>query len=332
MRQLFGIICLILVCFTLKAQETESLIRDTKHYRFQINYWLNMHHLLWTEAFLNEHLDSTIIDKELNDKEQEALDAALNYYRENLIQEDLSGGAYMTPFRVWIINQQEQIRQTPTQFQAHMKILSGFYSTYYQHFWPEHSRACKQVIRRNLELVKSTEEAFVEQITTLTRQPWQSGQIRVDVTFLGKISKRNLRGRPYTNLLPTHIVMNAPKDIGVDGTWLELLYVESARQLIRRNANFVSGTIQDVAEINKLEAPKPLWQAYLYFFAGKVTQDLLTQQGLEYPQIYMQRRGNFARYYTLLDNHLSPYLKREVTLSEVTLSLLQELAESKQND
>lgn len=327
MRQLFCIACLILISWTTHAQNEVSLSRETARYRFQINYWFNMHHLLWTEAYFQANLDSTMISQKLNKEEQEALDAAVQYYRDNLIQEDLRAGAYSTPFREWIINQGEQINQTPSQFVPHMKVLFRFDGVYREHFWPEHSQACKRVIRNNLELIRATEEAYVEQISKLTRQAWQSDRIQVDVTYLGKITKRNMRNRPYTNIFPTHVVMNTLGDDEVDGGWLELLYHESAHHLILRSSYFVNGTIQDVAEINKLDAPRQLWHAYLFYLTGKVTQDLLVAQGLEYPQIYMQRNNVFGRYYPHLDEHLSSYRKREVSLAEATLNILRGIAE-----
>ena len=121
--------------------------------------------------------------------------------------------------------------------------------------------------------------------------------------------------------------MNTVGDDHVEGGWLELLYHEAAHHLILRTSYFVNGTINDVAEIHKLEIPRQLWHAYLFYMTGTLTKRLLTEQGMEYPYIYMERNGIFSRYQEQLNTHLAAYMERKVTLSEATLQILQALQE-----
>ncbi|MGB3464399.1 MAG: hypothetical protein WBA74_03980, partial [Cyclobacteriaceae bacterium] len=172
---------------------------------------------------------------------------------------------------------------------------------------------------------KATEEQFVDAITEATKQFWDSEKVPVFLTYYGKISKRNSRNRPYTNIFPTFMVMNTYGDSDIKGNWMELLYHESAHPLILGSGLFVGGTINDTAEIHQLNIPRGLWHAYLFYFTGKISQKLLKKIGIEYPKTYMQRNGIFGRYYPSLKEHLDLYLDRKVTLAEATHSILKKL-------
>ncbi|MEL7246785.1 MAG: hypothetical protein AAFO03_00140 [Bacteroidota bacterium] len=300
---------------------------ETEYYEFHINYWFNMHHLLWIEAYSNTHLESSIIDVELNAEENEALDAAVRFYRENMIQYDLRQGSYMGEFRDWITQQGSTIATVPAAFRPHTKVMFGFDAVYRRHFWSAHQNACELVLEQNLPLIEATEKVYVEEISLLTREAWQKKRIPVDITYFGKITKRNLRNRPYTTIFPTHVVMNTLGDDQIEGAWLELLYQQSASHLVLRNSSFVTGTIKDVGEINKLQVPQTLWRGYSFYLAGSLSQQLLRQQGIDYPYTYTERNGVFSQYQGLLDTHLAAYMERKATLADATLQILQGLQE-----
>ena len=321
------ILTLSILTSSLVAQSTRAPEAATQHYEFHISYWFNMHHLLWTEAFLNAEVDSSIIDVQLNEEEQGQLDAALQYYRDNLIQYNLRAGGYMGRFRDWIIQQKGTIPNVPEDFRVQMKVMFGFDAVYRRYFWSAHKSACELVLEQNLPLIKATEGVYVEEISRLAHQSWQKERIQVSITFLGGITKRNLRNRPYNTFSPTHVVMNTVGDDSVEGAWLESLYYESAQHLASRTSHFIGGTINDVAEIHQITAPRSLWRAYLSYFAGTLTQQLLEKQGIEYPYIYMERKSLFSRSQAALKPHLSNYMQRKTTLAEATLLILQALPE-----
>ena len=329
MRQIFIATLLTLSTFSLRAQASVEAVAQTQHFEFHINYWFNMHHFLWTEAFLNVHADSSLVEGQLSSEERAALNAAVNFYKENLVGQDLRSGDYMGAFREWIIDQRINIREIPDNFSVHMKHLLTFDGVYRTQFWSMHRNACEVVLSENLELIKTTEQAYVSEIEKLTRQRWQGDPIRVDITYFGKISKRNMRNRPYTNIFPTHVVMNTLGDNDIKGGWLELLYHEAAHHLILGSSYFVSGTINDVAEINKLDIPRQLWHAYLFYLTGKLTQQILTEKGVDYPYTYMERNGIFSNQLPVLEEHLGAYMQRKITLADATLKILQALADGK---
>ncbi|MEP1097656.1 MAG: hypothetical protein ABJG78_21235 [Cyclobacteriaceae bacterium] len=303
-----------------QAQIKSELVDTTKYYAFHLNYWFNMHHLLWVESFMNEKADSTIMTIKLAKSDRAKLDATLDYYKEKLLSEDLRFSDYMQSFKKWITEDGSNLTSVPKKYKEHIEVLKEFDPIYQKYFWATHKEACESILNNHLALIKNTEEEFVERITTLTRQYWQfeTEKIRVDLSYFGKSTTRSFGINPYTTLFPTHVVMSAFKQDRAKGSWLELLYHESAHHLILENSYFVAGTIKDLAQVEKFKIPRQLSHSYLFFFTGQITKELLEEQGIDYPQIYMDREKVFYNYFPLLQKHLTPYMNREVTLTEAT--------------
>ncbi|WP_462248687.1 hypothetical protein [Ekhidna sp.] len=319
------LLCSLLSIFLSICIHAQIKRDTTKYYSFNVNYWFNLHHYLWLESFMQVNEDSTIIDQKLSKSEKVKLDKAISYYSENLIEEDLRTSDYMTAFKFWITNQNKVLNEIPDQFREHMKALQEVSSVYEKVFWPIHEKACKSVLNEYLPLIIETEETFVQDITKLTRQFWQEEKLPVDITYVAKVTKWNLRNRPYTSLFPTYVVMNAIGENDVKGNWLELLYHESAHHLILSSNYFVGGTINDVVETMDIKMPRQLGHSYLFYFTGQLTKQLLEKSGIVYDETYMVRNGLYKRYYPLLDKHLKAYMRRETTLVEATENIIEGL-------
>ncbi|MEP1033036.1 hypothetical protein [Ekhidna sp.] len=323
MKKVILSISALIICTQLFAQNT---FRDsTKYYSFQVNYWFNLHHFLHLEAFINVNEDSTIIARKLPSNAQSKLDVAISYYKENLADQDLRTSDYLTEFKQWITKQEKTLDDIPSQFQSHIEVLQAVSDVYQKEFWPVHEKACKKVLEENIELIRKTEEKFVDRITTLTRQFWQREKLNVDISYVGKVTKWNLRNRPYTSIFPTHVVMNAIGENEIKGNWIELLYHESAHHLILSNSYFIGGTIKDLTETMNVKSPRQLGHSYLFYFTGQLTKQLLAELGVFYESIYMERNGVFSSYYPFLDIHLRDYMDRKITLVEATQRMIKEL-------
>ncbi len=320
------VIAIVLLVFTMNtANAQEQIKQETKYYAFQVNYWMNLHHFLWLESFMGVHTEESLIDKELPTKEKKKLENALDYYRAHLVDKDLRMHDYMSDFKAWVSTEEIGLASIPNQFKDHVEVLKAVSTVYQEYFWKEHREACIRVLQNNLEMIKATEEAFVQEITKLTRQFWQDEKLLVDITYVAKASKRNLRNRPYTTLFPTHVVMNVNTSDDVPGNWIELLFHESAHHLILSTNYFIGGTINDTAEVMNTRPPRQLGHAYLFYLTGQLTKTLLEQEGMDYPEIYMQRNGVFSRLFPLLKKHLDPYMNRKLTLEGVTRNIMLDL-------
>ncbi|MEO9870721.1 hypothetical protein [Ekhidna sp.] len=317
-----------LLVFSAASLSAQSNYQDTtKHYSFQVNYWFNLHHFLWLESFMNVSKDSTIISQTLSKVSQKKLDISLAYYREKLASQDLRTSDYMTEFKHWITKGDNDLSMVPSEFQAHVDMLKNVSDIYQKYFWPSHEKSCINSIKENIGLIRKTEEKFVDEITTLTRQFWQSEKLKVDVTYVGKATKWNPRNLPYTSLFPTHVVMNTVGTNDTKGNWIELLYHESAHHLILSNSYFIGGTLNDIGEVMDVKLPRQLGHSYLFYFTGQLTKKLLEESSVSYPSTYMERNGIFSKYYPYLDVHLKAYMNREVTLTEASESIIKDLQE-----
>lgn len=277
---------------------------------------------------MNSKADSTLIEIKLPNTAKIKLDEALKYYEESLIDEDLRRSDYMYAFKTWITSDDADLSSTPDEFKKHVNILKEFDVTYKKHFWSKHNNACKEVLQDHLSLILRTEGKYVEQITKLTRQYWQDPEkVNVDLTYFGNSNARSFRNTPYTTDFPTHIVMNVAGQNDVEGSWLEVLYHEAAHHLILGNFYFVAGTINDLVEAENLKLPSQLWHAYLFYFTGEITKQLLVDNGVNYPKIYMERVRVFYSYFPLLEKHLIPYINRNTTLSEATRKFITDFYE-----
>lgn len=322
MKRVLFLSIISLISYNAQAQRIQD---TTKYYSFEINYWFNLHHFLWLESFLNVNEDSTIINQVLTNGAQKQLDQALEYYEKNLIQLDLRTSDYMTEFKHWITKQEGKSQIIPPQFQQHFDLLNSVSDVYGKYFWPTHAEACKKILSDNIALIRQTERKFVENITKLTRQFWQAEKLTVDVTYVGKATKRNPRNLPYTSIFPTHVVMNALEENQPKGNWIELLYHESAHHLILGSSYFVGGTINDLTEVMDIEPPRQLGHSYLFYFTGELTKQFLNELGVIYTNTYMVRNGVFSRYFPLLDKYLKSYMNREMTLAQATRYIIEGL-------
>ncbi len=315
-----------------QAQLQTDLIDTTEYYSFHLNYWFNMHHFLWTEAFLNVKADSSIVTIDLNAKDQTRLNTALAYYKEKLVDMDLRRSDYMSSFKKWI-TQSPDLKALPAEFQAHMNTLVAFDEVFTKQFWPDQKEEILEVFNEHIDLIRKIENPFVERITKLTRHFWQFDppKVRVDLTYFAKSTTRSFSSNPYTTSFPTHVVMSVAGENDIVGNWLELLFHESAHGLILGRSYFVAGTIRDLAEAENLKLPRSLEHVFLFYFTGKITKDLLKEQGINYPKMYMER-GVYSQYYQLLEKHLLPYINRKTSLTTATRNFLSEWNSSQSKD
>lgn len=305
---------------------TYQTVEHSEAYEFRVNYWFNMHHFLNHEAFLQAELDSSFVEVNLPAKAQKQLDIALDFYKESLAGKDLRTDDYMDAFKVWVTEVVDDPKVVPDEFVTHFDVLRAFSGTYQHYFWIEQEESCKQALAKYLPLIRKSETKYWEQILDGTKAFIKDDTIKVDVVYVGKADKWNIRNRPYTSIFPTRVVMNTYEFDEVEGEWLELLFHESAHALILSRTGFVAGTIIDVANSMDVKIPRQLGHAYLFYMTGYYAQQLLQEEGISYPKTYMEYRNVFGRYHEAL-SRLDEYLEGRQTLAETTTKILEELSE-----
>ena len=291
----------------------------TSYFSFYSHYWLNMHHMLYNHAlvFAENDFETAVPDSirsQLQPGEVDTYKRVLSYYEDNIIQGDLRTGDYNYYFKRWVIDLDWDAPLPEVEsFSDHVVNLNAFADIYSRIFWEAHNAQNKKVLADNIELIRRSERAFVNELQNACREEWQEEKIRVDITF------RSKRDIPFTTIQPTtHIVMDSKQSNLVEGEWFELLLHESSHHLIHTSTGFVGGTILDVAQGMGVEAPRQFWHSYLFYFSGRVAQGLLQSEGVDDYELYMVRKQVFRVYFPYLDRYLPKYLDGELGLAEAT--------------
>lgn len=308
-------------------------LMDSQLFEFYNHYWLNLHHFLHSKAdwLTKKSIEASLtlpIWETMQDHEKTTITNVLHFYKDNILQEDLRTGDLQYAFKNWVIQQKENtdLPNNP-QFADQIRILNKVKKIYSKYWWSNHQKSNVQVLQDNIVLIKKLEITAKEKITQLAKANWQTEKIRVDICYYGKL------GRPYTSTDPTHIVMNVGRNVKPAGSWFELLFHEASHHFIFPSGDFVGGTINQAVEDLGMKAPRGLWHGYLFYFTGKVSQELLVKEGITDYELYMVRRKVFDWFYPLLDKHLPAYLDGKATLADCTKQIIVDFqkAENKSN-
>ncbi|PHN04661.1 hypothetical protein [Flavilitoribacter nigricans] len=308
------------------SDQLPGLLHESEHFSFYNPFWLNLHHFLHHEVL---HRDTARADvfptrwmAQLDPAEQAIVRETVKYYQRELVDQDLRTSDYMTAFKSWSGQQPEdQFSSIPDPFRQHADHLLAFAPIYRQHFWPEQNQANREIMERNLPLIRNIEDDVHRQLSAWAQAEWPAEKIRVDITYYAKSYRNYGRDRPFTTLHPTHVVMNATGH-EVDGNWVELLFHEASHHLITPNNGKVSEVLKQAARDTSQELPGGLWHAYLFYFSGKACQEAFRDHGLPDYELYMIRNRVFADYHPFLKEYLSPYLEGKSTLLESSQALL----------
>ncbi len=325
------LLSMITICYTIQTTAAQSSpsghLTETEVFSFYSHYWLNMHHFLHHFSRSDEAEGNELFARrdwpDLKAFDSAQLDRVLVYYKTDLADQDLRTSDYMSKFKQWITTQDQghiHIEEVPVEFKGHVQQLLVISDIYRVYFWPMHAEKIHETLRTNLDLILKTEQKAKIRLSQLTRAPWQTEKIRVDICIVGKSYINSNRDRPYTSLYPTHIVMHTGNE--PQGNWLEILYHEASHHLITPNSGFVSKTIKEAASEQSQAAPRQLWHAYLFYFSGVTTRQLLMEQGFEDYELYMIRNRVFERTFPYLQKHLAGYLNGELSLAAVTKALI----------
>ncbi|MEM8909021.1 MAG: hypothetical protein AAGD05_14335, partial [Bacteroidota bacterium] len=198
------------------------------------------------------------------------------------------------------------------------QILNQSKALYQQHFWPLHDATNRQVLNEQWSLIKNLEAQAVQRLVALTRTEWSKEKIRIDISYHSKLE------RPYcTTQGGVHVVMDSGNNAQPPGNWIELLFHESSHHLIFPSDCYVSDVIDQVADSTGIAVPRGLWHAYLFYFSGVVTQELLPSQGITDYELYMVRKRPFHWFFPLLSQNLPRYVSKTDSLDKCTQQILQ---------
>ncbi len=320
------VFCLVFVCLSCRGQQKERIpFRATERFDFYINKWINQHHFLYKVA-QDLARDSTLQlvalpdFQQLSTADQAKAAEVLAYYQAHIIDKNLLFNAELAMVKAQLSQLPDQVSWETTSFDAPLvAVWKIFDPVYKKYFWPSHKAKNEKVVRQHLERISSFEGRALARLSQLAQAEWPAAKIRVDVSYYADWAGA------YTSTKPLHIVISTETP-GPEGGWAETLFHEASHRLISGRRGMIAGTIKEVAAESGLSIPRQLWHAVLFYFAGTVTQELLTEEGIDY-ELYMLREKIFDQYYEELDAHMKPYLQGELELKVALERLMVSLQE-----
>ncbi len=300
---------------------------ETAKFEFNINFWVNLHHFLYQESYMQLNHDSSLVTadfaQKLNPKELMLWHSTITFYKNEVHKTHFFHSDFMNAISSQLKRSKNQIKMPENQDITPLLMqLKDFSEIYQKYFWAQHYEQNLNIIEQHLVSIKSIEVPLAIELSSLFQCQWQSENIRVDVSVFGALNRFSLRNIPYSTLGPTNIVMTSSGALAQEPQlWLELLFHEASHHLVPHNTGFVANTIKKVSTKLNVEPPRGLWHAYLFYIAGKVTHEKLKPFKFSGNQMYMEKFKIFSTLYPKL-RQLDFYINHEKSMEQVTQSIL----------
>jgi hypothetical protein len=315
---------------TLRTRQSSSTaVASDRYFEFHSGFWINMHLFLLEEALTRnggreaareaEFTNDSSISATLTGNEKTNWDAAVAYYRENLMDLDL-----VTNDRMRIVkNTLENLEDESSLRRSHLDprlihILDNAAPVYRAHWWAAHDRANRAWIAAVVPLADADGNSLTEKIANAYDTSWPDEPVRVDV-----VAYANDSGA-FTTLLPTRIVISSLDPSNQKLTAEEALFHEASHALVEAVGNSM---LSDFAGHHK-KAPPDLLHAILYFTTGYFMRQL-------HPDYIPYAEGNglwqqpgWKGFHEAIAKDWQPYLESQASLSEALSRLVSDIIAS----
>ena len=294
-------------------------------FRFQSNFWVNLHHALFREGALRR-ADNTrpapgrpapLAAPDLSEGERRTWDNAVDYYAK-----EFAGRRLVFDERLVQINDVLSGQQNPTKLHAPalppevVRTLEQAAPAYRKQWWPAHDKANQAWIASMRPVVEKTGPEVVAQLEKLLKRRW-SAPLTVDVAyFVAEV------GFAYTTERPGHTTMasSQPTLQGLDG--VETIFHEGAHTL--------TGGVETALSVEcraQSKACGDLWHALQFFTVGEVVKGRLREEGVNdfTPYAYkngLYDRGEWPRFRKALELEWQPYLEGKTTFEDAIRQLV----------
>lgn len=295
---------------------------------FHSNFWINLHHSLFRAAQAPgppQRMPVAAPIGTLSADEQRDWNAAVQYYRDHMIQRDLLFDDGMDAIKRGLAASEADSQVTAARIPAELAaVLNRVAPVYRVHWWPRHDAANRLWIASVQTLMTRVGDRLAEQLSVAYATQWHTEPIRVDVTpWAGP------RLVAYTNGTDHgHIVVSStdPCDQGLAS--LETLYHEASHTIVGPGLGAVGSTISATATRLHGTPPDGLWHAVMFFTQGDLLRRDLAEIGVGYEPgagICNQFTGSWAIYRDALELFWKPYLEGRSSLDSATTNVLRSL-------
>jgi len=313
-----------------RAAEELSSTSRRPIFEFHSGFWINLHHFLYEAAALQDNgphparheliaADDSAVEATLTPEEQKTWNAAIAYYKTNLICKDLLANDAMRDIK----NQLEQAKdadalsRSPHMEPALISVLNRAAPIYRAHWWAQHDRANHAWMDSVSPLVAEHGRALTEDLSKAFGTPWPEQPLRVDV-----VAYANWAGA-YTTLRPSRITVSSLDARNQQTAALEILFHEASHTLIE---NVGDTLIRDFAAHRKT-APRDLWHALLFFTAGYYVHQICPDYVPYADRNDLWQHGFSSQFEEVLVADWQPHLEGKVTLEAALARLAADFPE-----
>lgn len=324
MRKSCVLILLFLLCSNprLFGQNDPYLLGSSEHFKFQSNFWMNMHHFLYHKATGAKR------GRTITKKEQELIDQlkgedlakyqeSLKFYKEEIIEKDLLFNEHLTSVKTYLGDfSGTHLPDNADVDPALFAVLNAFSETYRKTFWSLHDSVNRARFQENISTLRKVEPQVIKRLYQLTEATLPDEKTLVDLTAYA-----NWAGA-YTSNYPQHIIISSTRTNTPGTTWVELVFHEASHGLVSGRTGLVGSTIRGQSKKLNKEVPRNLWHGVLFYFAGKATAEALEENGISGHEEYMFRNNVFKQYHEVLNLYFPDYLAGKASFEEVIVRVL----------
>ena len=306
------------------ADDGPSLIDTTARYEFHSNFWINLHHFLFTYAKRPD--DGRLPDgRAMSRAEYQAIYDAVGWYREHLADHSLlMNDRLYAVKRALIMSGPDALPDADAISDDHRTHLEAVAPYYRARYWARHDRQNRSLFAWHEARIRALEEPILDRIADLSQQPWPDGRIRVDLSW-----DSNWAGA-YCTTQPVHAVMTSrpsgPDNDWPPGGWFELLFHEPSHALIAPDRYPVARAISAAQQALGIESSGQLWHAILFYFSGTAVREALAAEGIDHT-LLMVDGGIFARYHEAVFAHLPDYVAGDQDFGDAVHAVVAALQE-----
>lgn len=246
---------------------------------------LNLHHLLYAEAWSNESAETGQRSKaqpmragDLMLRGAPGFQDAIAYYRAQLIQRHLLFDDTMQGLSSWLVGRGGAV---PAEWE---QIVRPLLTEYEAADWPDHDRQNNRWAVEVSALVDTDLPGAVDRLQEIYRRPLPDPPEPVSLVYVGS------REGAYTSLHPTHITCSTtdPKAQGYPAA--EVLLHEASHALARDLQESIRARV-DMTH----PGVGQLWHVVLFFLTGQVVVQLLAERGVAYTP-YLEANGLWPQF------------------------------------
>jgi len=296
-------------------RQSDARSEGTYPFEFHSGFWINLHHFLYEQALLRKRAGGPAQaaswaakpDGKFSAEQQRLWDAALDYYAGSLTKRDFVFDEGMIEANDRLAESEGASDLSKSGLDGELaKTLESVAPTYRALWWPKHDRANRFWIAVVTPMVRQFGATLIKDLAAAYKAKWPAEVIRVDVTeyanWAGAYTTFGSGEKVHTTICST--------DAGNQSfAALELLFHEASHWMVGPRNGAVARAIAREARARNKQEPRDLWHAIIFYTAGEITRQNLSEYGVnDYTPIAY--RGLYARAWPNLQRPLELYWQR----------------------